>query len=50
MPAGRTQDPTPATQPGDRGPLTVGRLLSFGILAWALGVILAIIEEAGGLS
>jgi diguanylate cyclase (GGDEF)-like protein len=50
MPAGRAQDPTSATQPGDRGPLTVGRLLSFGILAWALGVILAIIEEAGGLS
>jgi diguanylate cyclase (GGDEF)-like protein len=31
---------------GERRPLTLGRLLAFGVLAWAMGILLAIFDEA----
>ena len=48
--AGGGRTPTPLPEPEGKGLLTLGRLLAFGALAWSLGIILAIIDEAGNFS
>lgn len=47
----RAQVPIPLPRPeSDRSLSTLGRLLAFGGLAWALGFILAFVDQAGGFS
>jgi len=48
--ANRTQIHTSLPGSGERGPLTLGRLLAFGVLAWTMGVLLAIFGEEGQFS
>jgi len=44
--ADRTQIDTSLPRSGERGPLTFGRVMAFGALAWALGILLAIFDQA----
>lgn len=50
MPSDRTQISTPFSEHSDGGLVTVGRLLAFGVIAWALGIILAVSDRAGQFS
>jgi diguanylate cyclase (GGDEF)-like protein len=45
-PADRTQIDTSLPRSGERGPLTLGRVMAFGALAWVLGILLAIFDQA----
>jgi GGDEF domain-containing protein len=45
-PAEQTQIQTPPAGSGERGPLTLGRVMAFGALAWTLGILLAIFDQA----
>ena len=44
--ADRTQIHASLPRSGERGPLTFGRVLAFGFLAWTMGILLAIFDEA----
>ena len=44
--ADRAQIHTSLPGSGERGPLTLGRVLAFGALAWTMGILLAIFDQA----
>jgi len=50
VPHERTQIPAPSPERGEEGPLTVSRLLAFGVLTWTLGIMLGVIDEEGRFS
>ena len=45
-PADQMQIHTSLAGSGERGPLTFGRVMAFGALAWTLGILLAIFDQA----
>lgn len=50
MPSDRTPIPTSSSEHSDRDLVTLARVLAFGIMAWALGIILAVSDRAGQFS
>jgi diguanylate cyclase (GGDEF)-like protein len=50
MPDSHAQTATSFPRSGERGPLTLGRLLAFGVLAWMLGILLGVFGGEGQFS
>lgn len=50
VPRDHTQVSSLFSQHGEEGPLTFERLMAFGVMAWGLGIILAVIDRGGQFS